>query len=64
MKRTTIICVAALLLMAAGSLIIYKNHLQVEADMVAGFNESQMTLARLIGRKAEMAMGGIRRGWR
>lgn len=62
MKRTTIICIAALLLMAAGSLIIYKNHLQVEADMVAGFNESRLTLARLIGHKAEMAMNGVRRG--
>lgn len=44
MKRTTIICIAALLLMAAGSLIIYKNYLQVGADMAAGFNESQLTL--------------------
>ena len=62
MKRTTIICIAILLLTAAGSLIIYKNHLQVEADMVAGFNESRLTLARLTGRGAEMAVDGIRRG--
>ena len=54
MKRASIICIAALLLMAAGSLIIYKNHLRVEADMVAGFNESQLALARLIGRGAEL----------
>lgn len=62
MKRTTIICIAVLLLTAAGSLIIYKNHLQIEADMVAGFNESRLTLARLTGRGAEMAVDGIRRG--
>jgi PAS domain S-box-containing protein len=60
MKRTTIICIAILLLTAAGSLIIYKNHLQIEADMVAGFNESQLTLARLTGRGAELSVDDVK----
>ncbi len=62
MKRTAIICIAALLLAAAGSLFIYKNHLQVEADIVTGFSERHLTMAMLIGRRAEMAVDGIRRG--
>ncbi|MDO9528392.1 MAG: PAS domain S-box protein [Syntrophales bacterium] len=59
MKRTSIICIAALLLTAAGSLIIYRNHLQVEADIVASFSEHQLTLAILIGREAELAVDGV-----
>lgn len=60
MKRIVLICIAVLLLTAAGSLIIYKNHLQVEAGMVASFNERQLTLARLIGRRAELIVDDVK----
>ena len=60
MRRTAIICIAVLLLTAAGALIIYRNHLQVEADIVAEFNERQLTMARLIGSEAELAVDNIR----
>ena len=59
MKRTSIICIAALLLTAAGSLIIYRSHLQVEADIVESFSKRQLTLAILIGREAELAVDGV-----
>jgi len=62
MKRTSIICIAVLLLTAAGSLIIYRNYLQVEDGIKADFNSHQLALARLIGRGAEMAVDGIRQG--
>ncbi|MBW2595754.1 MAG: PAS domain S-box protein [Deltaproteobacteria bacterium] len=62
MKRTAIICIAALLLTAAGSLIVYRNHLQVEAGIVADFNSHQLTLARLISSEAKLIVDGIRQG--
>jgi len=59
-KRTAVICIAVLLLTAAGSLIIYRNYLQVEEGIKADFNSHQLTMARLIGREAEMAVDGIK----
>ena len=54
MKRTAIICIAVLLLAAAGSLFIYRSHLRVEAGIVADFSIHQLTTARLIGSEAEL----------
>ncbi|MDO9586199.1 MAG: cache domain-containing protein, partial [Syntrophales bacterium] len=62
MKRIVLICIAVLLLTAAGFLFIYRNYLQVETNTVADFSERQLTLAGQIGRGAKMAVDGIRRG--
>ncbi|NQT10460.1 MAG: hypothetical protein HQ573_04725 [Desulfobacteraceae bacterium] len=56
MKRTAIIFIVGLLLTAAGSLFIYKKHLQVKADIEASFNERQLMLANRI----LLAGGGLR----
>ncbi|MDI6688179.1 MAG: hypothetical protein QME06_08190 [Desulfobacterales bacterium] len=45
MKRTAIICIIALLLTAAGSLFIYRKHLQVKTDMAASFSKRRLILA-------------------
>ncbi|MDO9528901.1 MAG: PAS domain S-box protein [Syntrophales bacterium] len=59
MKRTAIICIAVLLLTAAGSLFIYKKHLLIKANIEASFNERQLMLAKLISRKTELAVDDI-----
>jgi len=56
MKRTAIIFIVGLLLTAAGSLFIYKKHLQVKADIEASFNERQLMLAN----RMLLAGGGLR----
>jgi len=60
MKRTSIICIVVLLLSAAGSLLIYRNYLQVEADIVADFNRHQLAMASLIGREAEIVVESVK----
>ncbi|OQW96751.1 MAG: hypothetical protein BWK74_07790 [Desulfobacteraceae bacterium A6] len=60
MKRTTIICIAVLFLTAAGSLIIYRNYLQVEGVIKADFNSQQLTMATLISHGAELAVDDVK----
>jgi len=60
MKRLAIIITITILFIALSSLVAYKSHLRVEADIEGRFNTAQLVLARHIGHCIERAAQDIK----